>query len=65
MAHRYDPGQHWVLIFDRRQRKVKNGVLVKNFVRGQQYADRWERRTRGSAVVVRTVYNTQLKPKRW
>jgi len=64
MSHKYDSGQISIILFDARNRKRKT-MLIKNFIRAQDAAMRWERRTGGSAVVMRCLYNSTQKRKIW
>ena len=59
MTHPYDPGQYTVLLFTRHNRK-RGRLVVLNYQRSLGAASRWARRTGGTAVVMRCLFNTSL-----
>ncbi len=59
MKHPYDPGRYSVLLFTRHNRK-RGRVQASNYQRSIAAADRWARRTGGTAVVMRCLFNTEL-----
>lgn len=59
MKHPYDPGSYVVLLFSRHNRR-RGRLLAANFQRGREAAGRWARRTGGSAVLLRCLFNTEL-----
>ena len=60
MTHPYDPGSYHLLLFSAAGRRRPRKMLVRNFIRAQRACHRWVRRTGGSAVVMKCLYNTQL-----
>jgi hypothetical protein len=62
--HKHDPGAYTVETFTGIGRKRKTWV-VKNFTRAQAFANRWKRRTGGSAVVKLTIFNTENHRRKW
>lgn len=58
-THPYDPGRYSVLLFTPHNRK-RGRLLVSNYQRSTEAAARWKRRTGGSAVVLRCLFNTAL-----
>lgn len=58
-AHRYDPGAYTVLLFTAHNRK-RGRLAVKNFQRGVEVARRWRRRTGGSTVLLKCLFNDTL-----
>ena len=63
-AHKFDPGVYTVETFTGVGRKRKVWI-VENYTRGQDFAIRWKRRTGGSAVVRRTLFNTENMRSKW
>jgi len=59
-VHAYDPGVYNLTLFAANGRRRPHKLLVRNFLRAVQVCGRWKRRTGGSAVVMKCVYNTQL-----
>jgi len=59
MTHQYDPGSYTVLLFTVHNRR-RGKLQVKNYQRGIDAAQRWTRRTGGSAVLMRCLFNTAL-----
>jgi len=64
MTHRYDPGCYSGITFTGIGRK-RRIWLVANFTRGQRLAMAWQRRTGGSAIVQRTLFNTEIIRRKW
>ena len=63
-THKHDPGAHTVTTFTGIGRKRRVWVVA-NFTRGQAFAMRWKRRTGGSAIVQRTLFNTEVQVRKW
>ena len=59
MNHPYDPGAYTVLLFTQHNRK-RGRLFTANYQRGIDAAQRWARRTGGSGVVMRCLFNTSL-----
>jgi hypothetical protein len=59
MTHQYDPGNYTVLLFTMHNRK-RGRLQARNYQRGVNAAQRWARRTGGSAVLMKCLFNTTL-----
>jgi hypothetical protein len=64
MPHKYDMGQVSLILFDKRNR-IRKTMLMKNYLNAQDASDRWERRTGGTSVVMKCMYNSTQKKSRW
>lgn len=65
--HKNDPGAYTVELFqaEGRKRRSRREWVTGKFMRALSIANRWKRRTGGSAVVKRCIDNTELRPERW
>ena len=61
---KHDPGAYSVVVFDRLGRR--RGIRIRaNFMQSVKLAERWKRMTGGSAVVIRCIYNTEIRRELW
>jgi hypothetical protein len=65
-VHKNDPGAYTVELFQAEGcRRSRREWVTGELMPALSVANRWKRRTGGSAVIKRCIDNTELRPERW
>lgn len=60
--HKYDPGTYSITLFTKAGRPRRKQWLKANFLSSQFFVRAWARRTGGTGVITKCLYNSALVP---